>query len=116
MHADRDNFRALLKKHREQGVLKARTKWRKYRDIIRKEYEFLCMETNLSGSRPRELFADVLSDLNDRFNQDAVKVKAALRAAEFAVSRDTDWTDFLAALDPPEMKERLKCAFALCPD
>ena len=108
MCTDRDNFRALLKKHREQGVLKAKTKWRKYRDIIRKEYEFLCMETNLSGSRPRELFADVVADLNDRYNQDAVKVKAALRAADFTVSKETDWTDFQAALHPPDMQERLQ--------
>lgn len=110
MRADRDAFRVLLKKHREQGVLKARTHWRRYREVIRKEPEYLCMETNLAGSRPRELFADVVADLDDRFNQDAVKIKAALRAAGFAVACDTDWTDFLAALDPPEMQERLKCA------
>lgn len=57
----------MLRKHREQGLLQPRTKWRRYRDIIRKDPEYLCMETNISGSRPRELFADVMWELEDTF-------------------------------------------------
>lgn len=67
MHADRDAFCSMLRKHREQGLLQPRTKWRRYRDIIRKDPEHLCMETNLTGSRPRELFADVMCELEEAF-------------------------------------------------
>lgn len=67
LRADRDAFCSMLRKHREQGLLQARTKWRRYRDIIRKDPEYLCMETNVSGSRPRELFADVMSELEEAF-------------------------------------------------
>lgn len=67
LRADRDAFCSMLRKHREQGLLQARTKWRRYRDIIRKDPEYLCMETNLSGSRPRELFGDVMSELEEAF-------------------------------------------------
>lgn len=42
--------------------------------------------------------------------QDKVKVKAALRAAGVTVESDTEWSDFLAALEAPEIQERLKCA------
>lgn len=57
----------MLRKHREQGLLQPRTKWRRYRDIIRKDPEYLCMETNIAGSRPRELFADVMIELEEAF-------------------------------------------------
>lgn len=57
----------MLRKHREQGLLQPRTKWRRYRDIIRKDPEYLCMETNFAGSRPRELFSDILTELEEAF-------------------------------------------------
>lgn len=46
--------------------------------------------------------------------QDKVKVKAALRAAGVAVEADTEWSDFLAALEAPDIQERLKCAPSTC--
>lgn len=41
--------------------------------------------------------------------QDKVKVKAALRAAGVTVEPDTEWSDFLAALEAPDIQERLQC-------
>eukprot|EP00892_Ulva_mutabilis_P004456 jgi/Ulvmu1/2382/UM130_0015.1 len=104
----RDAFCSMLRKHREQGLLQPRTKWRRYRDIIRKDPEYLCMETNLAGSRPRELFSDIMTELEEAFFKDKVKVKAALRAAGVTVEADTEWSDFLAALEAPDIQERLQ--------
>jgi hypothetical protein len=77
--------------------------------VIRKEAEYLCLESNTSGSRPRELFEDEVAEMEERYAKDKVKVKAALRAVGFTMTKDTDWTDFLAVLEPPEIQDRLKC-------
>ena len=42
-------------------------------------------------------------------------MKAALRAAGVTVESDTEWSDFLAALEPPDIQERLQCAPSASP-
>jgi pre-mRNA-processing factor 40 len=107
--AGRDAFKELLRKHCEQGVIQARTPWPRYRESVRKEPEYLSLASNTSGSRPKELFLDVLADIEEAYSKDKAKLKRLMADAEFVVTGDTEWEDFVNFLADRE------AGCALCP-
>ena len=92
---NREAFCALLQDRRSRGLLTARTHWRDFAESVRDEDAYRAVCTNLSGSRPKELFADVVEDMADALSEEKGAVRTALRAAgaEEAV---------LAVAAPPE--------------
>jgi FF domain len=97
-HAGRDAFKELLRKHAELGIVQARTTWTRYRESVRKEPELLSLAANTSGSRPKELFLDALADIEEAFSKDKARLKRIVADAEFAITGDTEWEDFLNVL------------------
>lgn len=61
LRADRDAFKALLGSHREQGIINAKTRWKRYRELIRKEAQYLAVENNMQGARPKVRLAALCS-------------------------------------------------------
>jgi hypothetical protein len=94
----RDAFKALLRKHAEQSIIQAASRWQRYREVVRKEPEFLSLVANTSGSRPKELFLDEVQALSEAFSKDKVMLKRVLAEHEFVITAETEWEDFLAFL------------------
>ena len=53
---NREAFRELLGRHRDEGVINAGTRWKDYLVVVSKEPAYEAVDRNTSGSRPRELF------------------------------------------------------------
>ena len=62
--------------------------------LIEHEEALRAVEKNLSGARPRELFEDVLEEVEDVY----IKERSLLRDAKLEISLDTSFSDFTAAV------------------
>jgi pre-mRNA-processing factor 40 len=61
---NREEFkRKVLSLHRERGLLHHKMRWREYYSMISGEPALRAVEDNLRGSRPKELFMDVIEEL-----------------------------------------------------
>jgi pre-mRNA-processing factor 40 len=61
---NREEFkRKVLSLHRERGVLHHKMRWREYYAMISGEPALRAVEDNLRGSRPKELFMDMIEEL-----------------------------------------------------
>ncbi|OEL15899.1 Pre-mRNA-processing protein 40A [Dichanthelium oligosanthes] len=61
---NRDLFRKMLEEHVTDGTLTARTRWRNYCTQIKESQAYLAVASNTSGSTPKELFDDVIEELD----------------------------------------------------
>lgn len=57
---NRDAFRVLLQRHRDEGTINVHTRWKEYQPLVEDSEEYLAVKKNASGSRPRELFEDLI--------------------------------------------------------
>jgi hypothetical protein len=96
--AGRDAFKATLRKHAEQSIIQAKSRWQRYREVVRKEPEYLSLAANTTGSRPKELFLDEVQALVEAFSKDKATLKRVLAEYEFVITVETEWEDFLAFL------------------
>ncbi|GAX86158.1 hypothetical protein CEUSTIGMA_g13571.t1 [Chlamydomonas eustigma] len=64
----RDNFKALLLKHRSQGLINVKTRWREYSKHVVDEEEYKAVEQCSPGSsRPKELFEYLIEDIEKEY-------------------------------------------------
>ncbi|GAU14967.1 hypothetical protein TSUD_47620 [Trifolium subterraneum] len=97
---NRDEFRKLMDEHIASGILTAKTHWRDYHSQVKDLPAYLAVASNTSGSTPKELFEDLVEEL------------------EKQISLSTTWTleDFKSALSehissPPVSDSNLKLVF-----
>jgi pre-mRNA-processing factor 40 len=57
---NRDAFRALLSRHRDEGSITVHSRWKAYAPLIEDSEEYQAVKKNASGSRPKELFEDII--------------------------------------------------------
>ncbi|KAL4419958.1 hypothetical protein ABPG75_007056 [Micractinium tetrahymenae] len=95
---NRDAFRALLAKHRAEGIINAATRWREYLPIVKEEASYEAVERNTSGSRPKELFQDVLEEMEAEYGKQRDALKAAVKERGIEVGADSSLDSFKAAL------------------
>lgn len=96
---NRDAFTAMLKEHLLDGRLTAKTRFKEYLAEIKNEEAYEAVVKNQSGSRPRELFEDVIEDAETVYASDRNTLKEALKAAPIDIAEDTSFQDFCAAVD-----------------
>ncbi|KAL4420342.1 hypothetical protein ABPG77_006149 [Micractinium sp. CCAP 211/92] len=96
--SNRDAFRALLAKHRAEGIINAATRWREYLPIVKEEASYEAVERNTSGSRPKELFQDVLEEMEAEYAKERDTIKAAVKERGIEVGVDSSLESFKAAL------------------
>lgn len=84
------------------------------------------MEKNTIGSRPKELFEDVIEEAEAQLEKDKALLKGALKEANLDVTPSTTFSEFYAALGPsridPQIAEEIstmiksnKCATSSLP-
>ncbi|PRW33660.1 pre-mRNA-processing 40A isoform A [Chlorella sorokiniana] len=95
---NRDAFRDLLAKHRAEGIINAATRWKDYLPVVKEEESYAAVECNVSGSRPKELFLDVLEEMEAEYAKQREAVKAAVKERAIEVGVDSTLQAFQTAL------------------
>ena len=62
---NRDAFVAKLEEYREDGVIAPRMSWKSFYPRVRRDPTYADMCENVEGSRPRELFEDLIDDIEE---------------------------------------------------
>ncbi|CAE8679415.1 unnamed protein product [Polarella glacialis] len=95
----RDEFRAFLRKHGEDGKIKVTTDWGKYAEDsgITKDDKYLALIAH-PGSTPHDLFDDFIEELGDRYTQDRNKIKKLAKAKNIVITPSSTYADFEAKL------------------
>jgi pre-mRNA-processing factor 40 len=50
----------LLARHRDEGTINVLSRWKGYAPLIEESEEYQAVKKNASGSRPKELFDDII--------------------------------------------------------
>ncbi|XP_047257346.1 pre-mRNA-processing protein 40A-like isoform X3 [Capsicum annuum] len=100
---NRDEFRKLMEEHVAAGILNAKTNWRDYCINIKDFAAYLVVSSNTSGSTAKDLFTDVMDELEKQYLDDKSQIKDAVRMAEFV------FEELLERAREKEGKEAKKC-------
>ncbi|OEL27724.1 Pre-mRNA-processing protein 40A [Dichanthelium oligosanthes] len=87
---NRDGFRKMLEDHVTDGTLNARTRWRDYCSQIKESQAYLAVASNTSGSTPKELFDDVMEELDKQYLDDKTRIKEVVKSGKILMT--TSWT------------------------
>lgn len=78
-----------------------------YHAIIRKEPALLAVEKNTIGSRPKEMFEDVIEEAEAQLEKDKALLRGAIKEANLDVTPATTFADFCAALGPSRIDPQI---------
>ena len=70
-----------------------------YYDTIRKEETLVAVEKNASGSRPKELFEDVLEEAEEEHEKTSNVLRDALKENSINITHTSTFEGFQAALE-----------------
>lgn len=113
---NRDEFRKLMDEHTTAGILTAKTHWRDYHSQVKDLPAYLAVASNTSGSTPKELFEDVVEELEKQYQEEKSQIKDAVKSAKITLSSTWTFEDFKSALSehissPPKSDSNLKLMF-----
>ncbi|KAI7731630.1 hypothetical protein M8C21_015716 [Ambrosia artemisiifolia] len=96
---NRDEFRKMLEEDVTSGTLTAKTQWRDYCQKVKESVAYQAVASNTSGSTPRDLFEDVVEELDKKYHEDKTRVKDSLKSKKVAVLPTWTFEDFKAAIE-----------------
>ncbi|XP_050208922.1 pre-mRNA-processing protein 40A-like [Mercurialis annua] len=113
---NRDEFRMLLEEHVAAGTVTAKTHWRDYYLKVKDLPAYLAVASNTSGSTPKDLFEDVLEELDKQYHEDKTRIKDAVKLKKVAMASTWTIDDLKAAImedlsSPPISDVNLKIIF-----
>ncbi|XP_055835210.1 pre-mRNA-processing protein 40A-like isoform X3 [Solanum dulcamara] len=113
---NRDEFRKLMEEHVAVGILNAKTNWRDYCVKIKDIAAYLSVSSNTSGSTAKDLFADVMDELEKQYHDDKSRIRDAVRMTEIGLTSTWTLDDFKDAIakyisSPPISDTNLKFVF-----
>lgn len=113
---NRDEFRKLMEEHVAAGILNAKTHWRDYCIKIKDLAAYLAVSSNTSGSKAKDLFADVMDELEKQYLDDKSRIRDAVRMTEIGLTSTWMLEDFKVAIakyisSPPISDTNLKFVF-----
>jgi len=65
----REAFVDLLRERRDDGVIQPRMRWKSFVARVQNDERYLDACQNIDGSRPRELFEDLINEIEDEIDQ-----------------------------------------------
>lgn len=95
---NRDAFKALLRKHWSEGLFTAKTRWKEYAPNVEKAESYVAVCKNKSGSRPKELFEDLIEQVEADYGKARGIMKPVVKEQGVTVAVDTEFTAFVDAL------------------
>ncbi|XP_042470246.1 pre-mRNA-processing protein 40A-like [Zingiber officinale] len=95
---NRDEFRKLMEDHVASGVLTAKTQWRDYFSHVKDLAPYLAVASNSSGSTAKDLFEDVVEELEKQYLEDRSQIKDAVKIGKITLASSWTFEQFKAAV------------------
>ncbi|KAJ4953294.1 hypothetical protein NE237_030126 [Protea cynaroides] len=95
---NRDEFRKLLEEHVANGMLTAKTHWRDYCMKIKDLPAYIAVSSNTSGSTPKDLFEDVVEELEKQYHEDKSRIKDGMKLGKVNIASSWTLEDFKASI------------------
>ncbi|KAI4298591.1 hypothetical protein L6164_032131 [Bauhinia variegata] len=113
---NRDEFRRLMEEDITAGTLTAKTDWRDYHMKVKDLPAYMAVASNTSGATAKDLFEDVVEELDKQYHEDKTRMKDAVKLGKITLSSNLALEDFRAALSkdissPPISDVNLKIVF-----
>eukprot|EP01129_Flabellula_baltica_P013419 TRINITY_DN6216_c0_g1_i2.p1 TRINITY_DN6216_c0_g1~~TRINITY_DN6216_c0_g1_i2.p1 ORF type:complete len:404 (+),score=100.19 TRINITY_DN6216_c0_g1_i2:715-1926(+) len=89
----RHKYRELLREQLNMGNINVKTRWNEFRPLIENDSRYKNMLEGL-GSRPAELFYDIVEELEDVYHLEKKKIKEELKKADIVIDQDTKWETY----------------------
>lgn len=87
---NRDEFRKLMEGHIASGMLTSKSHWREYCMKVKELPAYLAVASNSTGATPKDLFEDVIEELEKQYIEDRDQIKEAVKMRK--VSMSSSWT------------------------
>ncbi|XP_071701687.1 pre-mRNA-processing protein 40A-like isoform X2 [Rutidosis leptorrhynchoides] len=95
---NRDEFRKLMDEHVASGMLTSKSQWRDYGTKVKDLPAYLAVSSNTSGAIPKELFEDVIEELEKQFVEDRDQIKEAVKMKKVSILSTWTVEDFKNAI------------------
>ncbi|KAJ4965047.1 hypothetical protein NE237_016896 [Protea cynaroides] len=95
---NRDEFRKLMDGHVADGMLSAKTHWRDYCMKVKDLPAYIAVSSNTSGSTPKDLFEDVVEELEKQYHDDKSRIKDGMKLEKITVASSWTVEDFKASI------------------
>ncbi|KAL2529485.1 Pre-mRNA-proCES [Forsythia ovata] len=97
---NRDEFRKMMEDHIASGTLTAKTHWLDYCKKVKDSEAYQAVASNTSGSTPKDLFEDVVDELEKKYDDDKARVKDELKLEKITVASTWTIEDFKSSIKP----------------
>ncbi|CAA3022543.1 pre-mRNA-processing 40A [Olea europaea subsp. europaea] len=97
---NRDEFRKMMEDHMASGTLTAKTHWLDYCKKVKDSEAYQAVALNTSGSTPRDLFEDVVEELEKKYDDDKARIKDMLKLEKISVASTWTVEDFKSSIEP----------------
>ncbi|XP_031281383.1 pre-mRNA-processing protein 40A [Pistacia vera] len=95
---NRDAYRNMMEEHVAEGILTAKTHWRDYCLKVKDFPQYHAVASNTSGSTPKDLFEDVVEELEKQYHEDKAHIKDAMKSGKVTIATTWTFEDFEAAV------------------
>nr|XP_009765765.1 PREDICTED: pre-mRNA-processing protein 40A isoform X2 [Nicotiana sylvestris] len=95
---NRDAFRKMMEEQITAGTLTAKTSWRDYCQMVKESVAYQAVASNTSGSTPKDLFEDVVEELEKQYHEDKIRVKDVVKSEKITISSTWTFEDFKATI------------------
>ncbi|KMS99697.1 hypothetical protein BVRB_1g021310 [Beta vulgaris subsp. vulgaris] len=95
---NRDEFRKMLEVDTAAGALTAKTSWREYCGKVKDSPAYLAVARNTSGSTPKDLFEDVVDELENQYHDDKSRIKDAMKLCKIVMTSTWTFEEFKASI------------------
>ncbi|XP_051150280.1 pre-mRNA-processing protein 40A [Andrographis paniculata] len=95
---NRDAFRKMLEDHVAAGTVTAKTHWRDYCQKVKDSEAYQAVASNLSGSTPKDLFEDVVEELEQKYDEDKAYIKDVIKQEKITISSSWTFEDFNSSI------------------
>lgn len=87
---NRDEFRKLMDGHIASGMLTSKSHWRDYCTKVKDLPAYLAVSSNVSGATAKELFEDVIEELEKQYLEDRDRIKESVKMRKVSIL--STWT------------------------
>jgi pre-mRNA-processing factor 40 len=105
---NRDAFVDYLQSLAASGKMDCRSDWRDFRGAAKETAEYKALAANTAGSTPRELFEDMLDELDEAVEKQRRTLREALAERGFKVQAGTTFEEFEAELAKPDLGQAMQ--------
>ncbi|KAL6504305.1 hypothetical protein OROGR_026228 [Orobanche gracilis] len=96
---NRDALRNMMEEHIADGTLTAKTHWRDYYHKVKDSEAYESVASNISGSTPKDLFEDIVEELEKKYVEDKARIKDARKQDMPNIASTSTFEDFKSSIE-----------------